>query len=415
MQSNVSKTEFYPDWSYKRQSNGYVRLYYLLNGEPEYDDFSLKRMLGFLRNSFGHKLPKIKPDECEPFFEKYPALRRYAVAITQILPGPIAHLCICAAKNGDWDIVEYVFYRYNISTRNFERKTVENFSHIQFAKRRDGTYIYDCSCSNWQKVERIYFDDTLNEYAIYNVCDYKKKVIFLSSAADKQFKYKQHETEEMIENALDGKDGFCRMDYCNKTVFVKKIDNEKYLVLDFFGNAACDKKCDITLRECSVREILNLFENRIKVISAIQNGNFPLLTFAQRTGDKYLLFELRYLADIATNEELCYLESVVKRNRFIVRKEFYDMKDVRILSVKSGVREIKSIPHRWIGYRSHYAFSLPEYTFELVIDKLALKAVWCVCDMFQLQILADGQNIFLDITHDLMLTLAQAADFKGLA
>ena len=70
MQSNVNKTDFYPNWSYNRQSNGIVRLYYLMNSKPEHSDFSFKRMLGFLRSSFGHKLPKIKPNECEPLFER---------------------------------------------------------------------------------------------------------------------------------------------------------------------------------------------------------------------------------------------------------------------------------------------------------------------------------------------------------
>ena len=118
-----------------------------------------------------------------------------------------------------------------------------------------------------------------------------------------------------------------------------------------------------------------MFEDRVKVNSAIRNGIFPLITYAQRTADKYLLFELFYLAGIATNEELCYLENIIKRNRFIIRKEFYDINDVQILSVKSSIRKIKSICHRWIGYRSHYAFSLPEYAFELVIDGLTFTAI----------------------------------------
>lgn len=415
MQSNVNKTDFYPNWSYNRQSNGIVRLYYLMNNKPEHSNFSFKRMLGFLRSSFGHKLPKIKPNECEPLFERYPALRHYAAAITQMLPGPIANFCICAAKNNDWDIVDYVFYRYDISPQSFEKKTIESFSQIQFAKKQDGTYIFNCSCSNWRKVERVYFDKTLKEYAIFNYSDYKKKVVYLSPSADKQFKDSYRQTEETIEKALREKDGFCRIDFGEKTVCVKKIDNEKYSVLDFHSNATSNEECDITLRDCSVKEILNLFEDRVKVNSAIRNGIFPLITYAQRTADKYLLFELFYLAGIATNEELCYLENIIKRNRFIIRKEFYDINDVQILSVKSSIRKIKSICHRWIGYRSHYAFSLPEYAFELVIDGLTFTAIWCICDMLRLRITADGQSIYLDITSDLMLTLAQAADFKGLS
>lgn len=265
MQSNVNKTDFYPNWSYNRQSNGIVRLYYLMNSKPEHSDFSFKRMLGFLRSSFGHKLPKIKPNECEPLFERYPALRHYAAAITQMLPGPIANFCICAAKNNDWDIVAYVFYRYDISPQSFEKKTIESFSQIQFAEKQDGTYIFNCSCSNWRKVERVYFDKTLKEYAIFNYSDYKKKVVYLSPSADKQFKDSYRQTEETIEKALREKDGFCRIDFDEKTVCVKKIDNEKYSVLDFHSNATSNEECDITLRDCSVKEILNLFEDRVKV------------------------------------------------------------------------------------------------------------------------------------------------------
>lgn len=167
-------------------------------------------------------------------------------------------------------------------------------------------------------------------------------------------------SENSLKNVLSCTNGYAGLWFEeNDNLYLKKLKSDLYEVwslrkddgvitdiskndLTVGGIVEMYSRCDLFYSQTHYAGAKHVFRK------AIKNGNHPLILYAKQSGDKYFECELKFLAGIASDDEIEYLEKVVKRNRFISKKETYGADDVEIKSYEELRRRHMYDRQRWL-------------------------------------------------------------------
>lgn len=360
--------------SYENIANGHYTLNYAENGKNCSANFSLKKMVGFLRDKVNNK----DVDSCADFsvaYEKYPYLKYFAEELNRALPPLSAKLLIVAIEKGDDTLSDYMLKRFGLTEETLKKRTVDCFEKLNFLYRAKGKDCYEAIYEKWwQKTPRDVLFDPNDDF-----CRTKEgRRVFLSEQSKKQLVDSHAIVEQAAKNILAGENGYNMFEFNGKRLYIKIQDINMYEVWAF--QTSGEEIVEIRKLNLSVEGILGVFglddifestrwmrlyfsELSKCVTDAIADGSFSLLQFAKAMGNKYLEYELKFWAETATDDEIDYLEKISRRNRFLPHKDIYDVDDVKIISMDK--------------IRKTYFNRMDKWFCHIVIGGFERVCVWC--------------------------------------
>lgn len=215
------------------------------------------------------------------------------------------------------------------------------------------------------------YNDRKHENLTHGLCLDNQKPILTERA---KIQLEEYATEEELRDILNCLNGYAELWFeDNDRLYLKKLGPDLFEVWSI-------RRKDGTISEIRkgidrISEIVALYSRKDLFYSrqflydakaifnfSVLNGSYPLMVYAKQTEDKYLEYELKFLAGIATVDEIRYLESIIKRNRFIAQKKVYDTDSIEI----SGAIKIQE----------RYFYRPELWLCEITVDGERRKCVW---------------------------------------
>ncbi|MDE6301965.1 MAG: hypothetical protein K2M36_00045 [Clostridia bacterium] len=346
--------KIYEQWGYEKIYNKNFVLYYTEYGEACRKNVSFRQLVAFLRDKNRNKY--IRPfEDLQKIYNRYPYLTKYDEEVSGLFSKQmlIGYLLIAAIENGDEQLSDYVLSACNLSEQKLKGRIIESFKKIKFNSRRNGENYFD--------IVAVRLTQNTPKTIIYNVNDdfcrnKDRRRLFLTEQAKAQLDECVQQTDKLMNEIWNCRQNeYLPFDFNGKRLWLKKLSNGVYNVVTMKMVGGCiteirmdDRNVDEILRQFGKEDLVSWSSsgNLRIVLDSIVDGSFPLMVHAKQTEDTYLEYELKYQAGIATDDEIRYLESKVVRNRFIARREVYDVDSVELISAKVELSK-RSYFSRW--------------------------------------------------------------------
>ncbi len=221
-------------------------------------------------------------------------------------------------------------------------KILGGFDTVVLTEKIYGETHFKIKNNDWFDYKYVRYRPRCKFYHIYG---HKEKYI-ASKNLKKQLKAAEKIFNAELKNALKEKDGYCLIDYgIGRFLAFKHLESDRY---HFFVLKKLDGKLiRIESNFMTAADFIYGFSfSRWGFVGGLEDkfcdlDNFPLYLAAKKTGDKFLEYEIKYMADIATQDELDYLnehDSFISPARIYLKKDIYDVEDVEILTAKTEYR-----------------------------------------------------------------------------
>lgn len=281
--------------------------------------------------------------------------------------------------------------------KRFDKKVVKA-KWLRFLERKDGQNFYEYGNMGYRagvccyNLDDDFYSVNANKWTYIKA---KEEKYYITQETKARFISVYDDFTQDIECAKKEQNGFFRADFDDKYLAYKQIANDVYQII-----AVNEKEDSIFQFIGGIYDFLNRFDFdeweytflRLdllqSVISKIKENTFPLFLSAQQHQDKYLEYELKYLSDCATQQEVDYLNSLDSKHRFIPIPRIENIEIIRCSKMSKTL-----LNH------------LEKYRFTVIIDNKVRHAIYYPSRPNRLFVFRYPKNCEIEISNDIVITL----------
>lgn len=340
-----SYINFYSKWYYKKIGDEYKAL------EVGKNNAIVTEIKECKKEEFIKKISKVscwvKPYEFNAkeillLAEKYDWLKAYyrEILITRLKRPIIFSLLVTAVKNKDFELSDYIISVYNLTdsdAKSWKIETLYKFDLVSFSSLKYGETFFRLKNNNEYFGREISYQKG-ETFTIINNVRYNLSEELIKQLDDATDTFYTNLNEVFLET-----NGYNLVDFGNgRFLGYKRLENLDYHFI--VVKKLNDEFIYLVQDTCSIAFFLRVFDFERWGIGEVainkKEKYLPLLNSAKKVGDKFLECEVKYILDMATKEEIDYLNEVdnsAKNERVLLNKDVYDLDEIKILGVSNPV------------------------------------------------------------------------------
>lgn len=343
-------TNFYSNWYYKKIGNDYkacekgnIGIITEIKQCPINEFIKKLSKTGEWKSSYA-----FSENDISIISNKYPWIKFYhrEILISKIRKPIIFSLFVTAITTKDFTLSDYILNTYNLTedtVKTWKLATLNKYDTVQLDEVKYGETFYLLK----NKTDFIGKFIPYKKGSIYCLTDNVRYI--LSKELIKQLDEASNTFYKNLNEVFTQTNGFHLADFGNgRFIGYKQLQagNYHFIIIKKTNE-------DFTYLYQTYRTALSFLTGfdfvrwgmfRTDYVT-LKETALPLYLSAQACGDKFLEYEINYLTDTATQNELDYLnqnDTFEKVDRFYLKKDIYDLEDIKILDVSSKIK-------RWIG------------------------------------------------------------------
>ena len=341
---------FYENWYYKKTDDQYeAREFGKIETITAIDKTDIRDFIKKLIKAVPYGDNNLSVKNLKIITRKYPWIKLYHREIISrlIRKAIIQGLFITAIKENDEAICNCILDTYHLTKQDslsWKLDVLDGYNKVELDQIKYGERYYRIQSNESNRnLPNVISYKRGNKYTIVN-----GKRYIISVALKNQLNEAEDVFQNRLKDAMSEQNGYHLADFKNgRLIAFKQLDCDKYHFLIIKKNG--DKLARFDSVASPAIEFINSFSfsrwGFVLEKSGIDLNNFPLYDRAKDVKDIFLEYEIKYLAGVATQEEMDYLnahDSEDEELRFYLKKDVYDIDDVCILEV---VYKIKM----WVG------------------------------------------------------------------